>query len=258
MISATSRLAHPTPYSSSCHRTATYYLRSYSQNTAGQNDRSASSKLFADAAREEAEEEQPKSSRLTVLENQEDNWTGDESVRDAVLRMLVDKYKPLRSGPIRTADEKLKQAPPKITPTSPSPAITDVHVTTSFDSQSIGGSGVRNLADVPLLPSVEGHQPWHTTFQAPSHATSSIKYGNIISHGRRKPPSAIGPLDEKAEKKEKETKKRMLHAGRISRARESALDYKLGLKATSMHRTPIPATMKGWASLVEEKIEVCS
>ncbi|KZP21560.1 hypothetical protein FIBSPDRAFT_953579 [Athelia psychrophila] len=58
-----------------------------------------SAKLFADAALEESA---PPSPRVTLLENQHKNWDGDESVEDAVLRMLVDthKHKPLRTGAI--------------------------------------------------------------------------------------------------------------------------------------------------------------
>ena len=44
--------------------------------------------------------------QLSVISN--NDWTGDESIQDAVLRMLVDKYKPLRAGTIRTAEDKLK------------------------------------------------------------------------------------------------------------------------------------------------------
>ena len=51
-------------------------------------------------------------------------------------------------------------------------------------------------------------------------------------------------------------------AGRIHSARESTLDYKLGLKSGSpgerMLRRRNPATLKGWASLVEDRIEVCT
>jgi hypothetical protein len=32
-------------------------------------------------------------------------------MEDAVLRMLVDKYKPLRTGTVQTAEEKLHRAP---------------------------------------------------------------------------------------------------------------------------------------------------
>ena len=78
-----------------------------------------SAKLFADAAQEEAEEhanESQRKSRLSFLENQHANWDGEERVEDTVLRMLVDKYKPLRGGTIRTAEEKLKHMPPSVRP----------------------------------------------------------------------------------------------------------------------------------------------
>ncbi|OBZ70344.1 hypothetical protein A0H81_09765 [Grifola frondosa] len=79
-----------------------------------------------------------------------------------------------------------------------------------------------------------------------------------INHGtRHSSPSVSSTLDERAKRKEKETKKRMEQAGRLSRARESTLDYRLGIKGGSMdqHRRPNPVTMKGWASLVEDRIE---
>ena len=38
---------------------------------------------------------------------------------------------------------------------------------------------------------------------------------------------------------------------------DSTLDYRLGLKGTAGHvRRPNPVSMKGWASLVEDRIEV--
>ena len=54
------------------------------------------------------------------------------------------------------------------------------------------------------------------------------------------------------------TKKRMQQGVRLSQARESTLDYRLGLKgaAAEQVRRPNPATLKGWASLVEDRIEV--
>jgi DnaJ homolog subfamily C member 28 len=71
----------------------------------------ASTKLFADAQREERESEQhvePTTSthlsQLPFLERQHENWTRDESIQDLVLCMLVDKYKPLWTGSIQSAD----------------------------------------------------------------------------------------------------------------------------------------------------------
>jgi hypothetical protein len=78
-------------------------------------DHRASSKLFADAEHEERTGDTPTRTdihRGTTSEHP--NWTGDESIEDAVLRMLVDKYKPLRTGTIRTAEEKMHRAPPQI------------------------------------------------------------------------------------------------------------------------------------------------
>ena len=101
--------------------TASRY-RTYADDAATQHtDRRASAKLFQDAANEEAElaQKAARMSKLEALQTRHENWTGDEPIQDAVLRMLVDKYKPLRSGPIRTADEKLKQAPPKLRSTDP-------------------------------------------------------------------------------------------------------------------------------------------
>jgi len=78
-------------------------------------DHRASSKLFADAEHEERTSVAPTRTgirRGTASEHP--NWTGDESIEDAVLRMLMDKYKPLRTGTIRTAEEKMHRAPPQI------------------------------------------------------------------------------------------------------------------------------------------------
>lgn len=224
-------------------------------------------KLFQDAANEEAEEAEQaaRASRLNALETKHENWTGEESMQYAVLRMLVDKYKPLRSGPIRTADEKLKKAPPRV-------SSGDAGATDSLDAfrqieeeervvvQTTWGASSRPMADVPLLPSIEGHQPWHTTFTVPSHAQSSIKYGNIPTAPttRGMPPP---PLDDKARRQARETKKRTEHAGRLRNAKESTLDYRLGIKGERttdavVRRRPNPMGLKGWASLVEDKIEV--
>lgn len=244
-------------------------VRTYTDN-AVQSGRRASTKLFEDAANEEAElaEQAARASKIEALQNKHENWTGEESMQDAVLRMLVDKYKPLRSGPIRTADEKLKKSPPQIGSTDPSVLDNLPPTYAGVDDAVVaqttwGASTGRPLADVPLLPSIEGHQPWQTTFTVPSHAQSSIKYGNIPPSptASRLPPNP-DLLDEKARRKLRETKKRMEQAGRLRSAKESTLDYRLGIKSRRVpdsvtHRRPSPTGLKGWASLVEDRIEVC-
>lgn len=238
------------------------YARQYSNSTKLNSDHRASSKLFEDAAKEESAEQdaQRRTSQVDALYSKHHNWDGDESIQDAVLRMLVDKYKPLRTGSIRTADDKLKQTPPEIgsasTAQEQEEAITAVYTTPSHSTLNPGNRSGVNMAKVPLLPSIEGHQPWHTTFRVPSHSTSSIKYGSILST----PPSRTTPIlstDEQTRRKERDARKRSEQGLRLSRAKESTLDYRLGVKsAAGQIRRPNPVSLKGWASLVEERIEV--
>ncbi|KAK1229263.1 hypothetical protein PQX77_007685 [Marasmius sp. AFHP31] len=208
----------------------------------------ASDKLFGDAAREEARGEavRQKSPHLTFLEKRDENWTGDESIQDAVLRMLVDKYKPLRSGTIQTADEKIKRTPPRVTFDRPSSS------TTILQPSQTG-----SWASEPLLPSSEAHRPWHTEFKVPSHVVSSVKLARLPPPP---PPShRTSAKDERARKKEKEAQKWTEQVGRLGQARESTLDYKLGIKSAGSAGggRPNPVSVKGWAGLIEERIEVC-
>ncbi|KAG2073545.1 hypothetical protein BDR04DRAFT_1010276 [Suillus decipiens] len=213
--------------------------------TCAENYQRASEKLFADAEREEAEEAQspkPGISNIPQLQSQNENWTGEESMQDAVLRMLVDKYKPMRSGPIRTADIKLKETPPKV--------HTDAYVV-ERPAQTW-----QELANKPLLPSVDGHRPWHTTYKAPSHASAFIKLGNFTPTSARA-PGVHAVTDDRTRKTERELARRKEQAGRLTRARESTLDYRLGLKngegQHAARRNPV--SMRGWQALIEDKIQ---
>ncbi|KAI0265080.1 hypothetical protein BC834DRAFT_193081 [Gloeopeniophorella convolvens] len=215
------------------------------------SDHRASAQLFADAEREESEQSHP-SPRGSILPGTEKhaNWTGDESMEDAVLRMLMDKYKPLRTGTIQTAEEKLRRSTPQI---SLPPGL-------ASEAQDASPHPPTYRVGEPLLPAVEGHKPWLTTFKAPSHATSSVRYGRF-------PASATGPSrstpadpdDERMRKKDRDAKKRSQIAGRITQAKESTLDYRLGIKtphgSTPVHVPRNPVSMKGWAGLIEERIE---
>jgi hypothetical protein len=122
-------------------------------------------------------------------------------------------------------------------------------------------------ADEPLLPAVEGHKPWLTTFKVPSHATASIHYGHISTVGTAsssttstRRASQAGPTDDdRTRRKEREVKKRSEIVGRLTRAKESTLDYRLGITKnikSRMQARPNPVSVKGWAGLVEERIEV--
>lgn len=230
-------------------------------------DTPASAKLLGDAKREEQTEKQEigrreKKVRALLTRQAERNWDGDEPIADTVLRMLVDKYKPLRSGKIITADEKLSKYAPSIrvqgTPSDPSlspseSTLGDASITSNKPPAYPEVDRSKPLKDQPLLPVVEGHRPWHTNFIAPPHATASVRLGNFGPTGSNLSPV----LDEKTRKLERENKRRFQTALKLEGAKESLLEHQLGVKQ-QRRASANPITMKGWRTLVEERIEVCS
>lgn len=109
----------------------------------------ASDKLFADAAREEAQQG-ARRPRLS-MDPQDPVWTGDERLEDTVLRMLMDKYKPLRQQVSMRAAEssRLRQSQkPTLRPTE----------------------SRREMA--PKTPYTPPGQPWNAVFVRPSHAAA--------------------------------------------------------------------------------------
>lgn len=221
-------------------------------------DHRASSKLLADAALEESEPrtESSRASQLLVLQAG-NNWDGEERMQDAVLRMLVDKYKPLRTSEVRSADEKLKTAPPTVFGSLSSSSSS----ATAEDMSELEFRATISSLSTPVssVPAGE-HKPWLVTFKPPSHATS-VKLGRMppSSPSRRRDPVSDG---EGTKKPEASARRRSENAQRLGRARESLLDYKLGIRGTETHgqsqsRPSIPATIRGMVGLVEEKIEVC-
>ncbi|KAJ2915602.1 hypothetical protein MD484_g4799, partial [Candolleomyces efflorescens] len=189
------------------------------------------------------------------LQFQHPNWTGDESTEDAVLRMLVDKYKPLRTGKIQTAEEKLRAGKRK---NAGGKIEAGVEAAPAGDSVQgvldarLGATNVRvdgtsgytvhappklvpsetgSWASEPLIPSNAEHRPWHTTFKAPDHATIEPSVKSAIPLTRKSAGSATkDPADPKVKKLERENVKRNLTAGRLGQARDATLDYRLGVK----------------------------
>ncbi|KIM76339.1 hypothetical protein PILCRDRAFT_77840 [Piloderma croceum F 1598] len=221
--------------------------RSFSHSLPSLNDGgpTGSGKLFADAVLEEAEDHannNASKSHLQFLENQHVNWDGEERMEDAVLRMLVDKYKPLRGGTIRTAEEKLKQ-------TSLSVRLDTTSTNAAKDRQS-------DWANQTILPAIEGHKPWLTTYKVPSHAATSIRTGRYPPASARS--SGASSVDDRTRRKEIELKKREKVVGRLTKAKESTLDYRLGINRAEAPKQirPNPISLRGWTSLIEDKIEV--
>ncbi|KZP00311.1 hypothetical protein CALVIDRAFT_476423 [Calocera viscosa TUFC12733] len=205
---------------------------------------SVSAKLWADALEEE---EPAPSKRVQQLLNKEDNWTGDERIEDTVLRMLVDKYKPLRSGTIQSAEEKIRARKDDVAAFVP--------VEQPFASTST--ITVTPTPKAVIDPAT--HRPWHTTFRPPSHATlPQVKYGNPIKSTPNKTPTLpqAALADPRLRAAVRIAKKRVETAGRITRARESTLDYRLGARsAGGAGKGENPTSLRGWTSLIEDRIE---
>ncbi|KAF5334368.1 hypothetical protein D9611_013538 [Ephemerocybe angulata] len=210
------------------------------------------------------------------LQFQHPNWTGDESQEDAILRMLVDKYKPLRSGTIQTADEKLRKDAPKPRVGAPDSGADELRSElekrlASVDIKVDGAAGYRTVeslrppsrpsltgswATEPILPSSPEHRPWHTEFKPPANWTERPS----IEFAKASTPAKKGvPEDPKQKRKEREELKRSMTAGRLGSAKEATLDYRLGVKGGGGERVGTsrvnPTSVKGWTSLVEDRIE---
>ncbi|KAG8694185.1 hypothetical protein FRC08_008659 [Ceratobasidium sp. 394] len=234
------------------------------------NHQSASAKLFADAEAEEREEAQRRSkpSQADILMNKHENWDGDERIQDTVLRMLMDKYKPLRTGQIQTADEKLKASLPQVSSKPISHQTGENSGWAGLESAITHGGTFTEPDPTPFRASTEPEPsgdplpPWLVTFKVPSHAQASIKLGNFTSTPPRlvtsnpfaKPTS--GSTRTHAERK---AEKRFAEgAGRLDRARDLTLDYRTGVhgqEGGGGRMRPNPVSMRGWNALIEERIQ---
>lgn len=186
------------------------------------------------------------------------NWTGDESIQDAVLRMLVDKYKPLRGGSIRTAEEKIREGLKPNTHLTTTEIPLETNVGSDPDAQET--SAIFSSSPTISSPSSEAPKPWMVTFRPPSHS-ASIKYMRLPpplpARSSAKDPSMPNPDDTRSRMMERDKKRKALLAGRLTNAREATLDYRLGKNQGGGEvRRPNPVSLKGWNSFIEDRIEV--
>ncbi|QRW16068.1 hypothetical protein RhiXN_04069 [Rhizoctonia solani] len=231
---------------------------------------SSSAKLFADAEAEERDFSNiHRPSRADIIRQKEENWDGEERIQDAVLRMLVDKYKPLRTGQIQTADEKLKHNIPRVLTkitTQEWGSENGLESRQSTDMSHYTASTYEAPAPGPdQLSSTEPVPPWLVTFKVPSHAQASIKFGNFISTPPRlvtsstsdplQKPVRLDPLSTRTRAKQKAEKRFAQVAGRIDRARESIIDYRSGVHGQETGSRPNPVSIRGWNALIEERIQ---
>lgn len=191
-----------------------------------------SAKLLADAIEEELAAASP--SRDHLRQSQGPVWTGDESTEDAVLRMLVDAHKPLRTGEgikHNSADQKIKgwMKGLKLEPRLGTAAASAPEIGSDMETS--------NLHRTTIPPHL--HRPWHSTYTGSSSQAAEIpqvKYGTFIKRRAdgdslqnilelQLPPGADG----KTRARVKEARRSGKIVRRFEKAREGALDYRLGL-----------------------------
>lgn len=176
-------------------------------------------------------------------------WTGDERLEDTVLRMLMDKYKPLRRQESRQAAEssRLKQAQkPTLRP---------------IDSRR---------ESAPKKPYTPPGQPWNAVFVRPSHAAAEEprvyrgKYmglrppkSEMAQHLARKgiSPSQLALDDRKAMSELRDSLRRSMHRDKIEMAR----DIKLSRHTPASNEESAPqigmlGATKGLAGIAEQRI----
>lgn len=190
-------------------------------------------KLLADAANEEAEESSAMKNRDHLVHTQGPIWTGDESQYDAVLRMLVDAHKPHRTGEgIKpdAADKRIKKWMKNLD-MSPRVPVTRAEQQEPTEQQ----------LDSPHHSKIPPHlwQPWHATYTGQSEAMTAspkIKYGTF-ERSKIDPDRLYSDLELRLERDARgAARKNVLDKrqaarlrGRLDRAREGAIDYRLGI-----------------------------
>lgn len=195
-----------------------------------------SAKLFAEAAEED---ERILSTRDHLKQAQGPVWDGEESTHDAVLRMLVDAHKPLRTGEgiqHDTADKKIKRMVKGIDMAPRS--NTDGKQETAKEQvvSALVAEEVINPHRTTVPPHL--HRPWHATYTGTSQSaeTPKVKYGTFIK--RRADGDALTNLlelqlppnaDGKTRARVREARRSQKAMGRFDKAREGAVDYRLGL-----------------------------
>ncbi|KAJ9098316.1 hypothetical protein QFC19_006440 [Naganishia cerealis] len=251
---------------------------------AEQKPLTGSAKLLAEALEEEAEESRLSKTRKGYRRTDravDDSpvWTGEENTRDAVLRMLMDTHKPLRSDVVATAEQKIKEITRKldmepIIRNNPTIAKQERALMDGLDElEESEQSSLRRLSrSIQLEQQIppEEFRPWMAQYIAKDEDTQtpSIFHGKFLNTGPSSSSSLLDrPVisnDPKVRNAERQRKRTERTQGRLLGAREGALDYRLGggegyqTRGTSAAGGGVkggPSGMRAWQNLVEDRIE---
>ena len=185
----------------------------------------ASERLFRDAEREEEAEREAKARAESRGDVNDPIWTGDERLEDTVLRMLMDKYRPLRTPGMNAKreglDNKLKKVPKPVERHTPVPPPA-------------------SNAPQPR-PHTPPDQPWNAVYVRPTHAgggepqiyrgrmpARAVEYETEMSRALKARGVTKEQLpfhDPKAMSNIRSSLKRSMGQERLVRARDQTLEY---------------------------------
>lgn len=266
--------------------TSTRVLRS-------QPDLTGADKLLDDARRLEDEERRALAKKTQGPDPNDPAWTGEERVQDTVLRMVMDKYKPLRIRGDESkdpADEKIRQGIQQ--PSAPGPASIERQAVQPQDPASsiLGVEAEGGYEGGRKLPKTPDAKPWRAVYVRPAHLGNathepSVYYGQFLksssspidtgmSSEMRTKLRAAGMAasmrtdDPKAMTQLRQGLKSAERRGKLVRARESVLDYQLSKPSPSSSEgvgdevSDVTRDLQlqlghaqGWDSVVEKRIK---
>lgn len=195
-------------------------------------------------------------------------WTGDESVKDAVIRMLMDANKPLRTEKQQSSETKIKDMLKRVDMSPRMPG--DSGADDNGDSLERAPTTISSVIEAERSIPPSEFKPWHAKYVAKDDVRRdpSVRYGKFINDRKFRNVASLLDRpeianDPKVRKALREGLQSEARKGRIVGAREGALDYRLGegqpqprgASAAGGSRGA-PSGMRAWQNLVEDRIEV--
>ena len=211
---------------------------------------SAAAHLFALAAEEDAQPppSRPRRPNPLLSELDEQPWTGDEPIEATVLRMLIDKHKPQRTGKIKSSDDRIREEVQRSALERMMDEGKGMGRQGSGGARVGGGGGTdeggylakgirRNTKVFPghLVGGDPEHEPWMSEYATPSSSESPLVKRGVLLAAER---SGLGRAKEDPAVRRALRRERALLAGpvRAVNAKGKALDFQLD-KLSGKNRT---------------------
>lgn len=234
---------------------------------------SAAAHMLAQARIEEADMSPFRNISSRALEQQRSEvaWQGEESIEDSVLRLLVDKYKPLRV-PGMKREVQQPSSEPIIFPPSAPPAERVYKSDGQVDQTIVGYQWQEG--DPPRFP-------WEHTFQGPTimkEGEASVRTGVMTRSSASASVTSMTRVSANTTHNRSARPTAGDVAARVYRARDASVDYASGSHDTAKAKVapnnktaaaraklsgqqagsyrPLPTSVRGWTNVIEDRIEL--